>query len=740
MVCSIQTLLFSTLVMTSSEGESTGFRMPVTPEGEVDTYLDQGLARNKEGQIIDYWRSMDDHIVRLRKLEIPTENGVKKFDVVIISQREGPVRQAEASASAPRSLVATSFVPNLFTYVRDFVYRTYQARAGTANGDLVINTLKSERDFLNGFSTMVVITDENDFSKIHATFRVVRRGGTNETVEPLDVETNLSAKGLPPLPRIEPKIVEVHGHKVAMGDYAELKTLAVDHSEKIDFVPYLLRSFDAHAMYAFGQRRYVRGEGDLNPEIDGLPWGASHLVIEADAARAKLYERNYGFQVDEERSKDGLFVLTTSLDSFLERIRTGDRNDNPLVQAYVAQAPVIAWTPRRILSREARSEAQKQAETSALFSQEEAWSQYLFGPLSFYVMPPSPEPGQPSGSRLDGAFKFAFNKHRYFEGDGTEKNQKDLEAVARGFAPPNPADELFESREELYNHILKHPDRFYEDVPLAVEYALAHRKSYPAFNLSLASLLGVKNSKFIYQAFKVDPAIQEGESDEIKARREAAIELQFRIFDDFYTNPPADDVALDEIKSALRRADIPFEAGRVLTKLPRLGRSDRKVIFEHTLFYRDTVRDALNVVIENETLDELEDRKSTVSTWFSNGYSYRFKDTGWDLPGLVKTVRNSKSPQERKEAAEKLFEAVQLAKELEYILEVMKKRAPQFHKRLSEDFASSIHEHREAQKAYAEWDKQEREIRNGLRARHRRSSSAPHFPPSCRNQVRDLAQ
>jgi hypothetical protein len=739
MVCTFQALLFSTLVMSSTEGESTGFRLPMSPEGEVETYLDQGLARNKEGQIIDYWRSMDDHIVRIRKLEVPTEDGIKRFDAVIISQREGWIRSSDSAPPAavgPRSLVATSFVPNLFTYIRDFVYKTYQARAGIGNGELVLKTLQSERDFLNGFSTMVVITEENDFSKIHATFRVVRRGGEADNEEPLDVETSLKRQDLPPLPKIKPRIVKHKGQRVAMGDYAELKTLAVDHSLKIDFVPFLLRSFDTHAMYAFGQRQI---------EVDGekLPWGASHLVIEADAARAKLYERLYGFQIDESRSKDGLFVLTTSLEEFEEKIRSGRRNDSPAVQDYVAQPPVVAWTPQRVLSREARDAAQAQAESSALFNRDEAWVRYLSGPVSFYAPPQPVEIANgviaATNNRLDGALKFTFNRPRYYPKEGSDASKRDAEAVAKGFAPPDLSDIIFETPHQLYEHILQHPEEYFEDIPRAVEFALAHRKDYPQFDIALANLLKAKNSKFIYQALKADPMEQEGESDELKARREQAIELQFKIYDDFYTNPPKDEASLKKIKEALRDAEIPYEAGRILTKLPRLGVSDRKVIFQHTLFYRNSVRDALKVVVEDETLEELKDKESRVSQWFKDGYTYRFVDNGWDIPDLIKTVTSSKPHADRKIAAEQLWEAVQLADELEYILKVMEKKAPQFYKRLNQSFSASIQTYRDAKKAYAEWEKQEREIRNGLRASVLRTSSSS-TSSGCVNRLRDMAQ
>lgn len=213
----------------------------------------------EDGKPVDYWRVIDGYQIRIKDLVLEG----RKFSVIIINQREGYLRQ-----TPPIDAVATdpslNYVPAIFSYIRHFVRTSYDKRFG----DKAMSVINQERDFLNGVSNMVVVTEHNNLAKILGTFRNVHRGNLPEN-QKLDLETTL--------------------HIDLPESWTENKTLVKDPDAPASLYEFLWVLQDDYGFYEHSNRRViVNGEEKLL-----VP---THVAHEAAPAQRRYYRMTLKFQ------------------------------------------------------------------------------------------------------------------------------------------------------------------------------------------------------------------------------------------------------------------------------------------------------------------------------------------------------------------------------------------------------------------------------------------------------------
>ncbi len=331
------------MLIASKDGFYSG---PQTFRSGIETYQDQGLVRDESGRVVDYWRIIDGSVVRIRKLRIPTESGLKVFDMIIIQQREGNLRtQGDVLPQSTSTYI--SWVPNIYSWARQFWLDQYEAHFSRKRPD-ILEIAKGERDMYSGVSASIMVIEENDLSRIHALFRVVRKGDLPAN-QLLDIEKNLGEA-----PAIVPELRTINGHAVAIGDYVELKSMTVDKEAGIDFLPYLLMGLESADLYAFGKRTIT---------IDGktYPWGASTILIEAPPVQARYYKRDFGLREDPSRKKGDLSWLSVPIADFIattkDPAKNKDRFTHSGMEVFLSEPPVSGWNYLPVPSRETKFHA-----------------------------------------------------------------------------------------------------------------------------------------------------------------------------------------------------------------------------------------------------------------------------------------------------------------------------------------------------------------------------------------------
>jgi hypothetical protein len=306
------------------------FHPETTPYDFQDYQQRQGIHRlhSQGGPIVDYFRDLDGYAIRIKNVELISSTTGKphRFSVITAEQREGDLRKLGDIVPTGTS-PDMSYGPNLISYLRQKQIEMYE---GIPEAQAAI---RAERDMLNGVSTLIAVTDENDLSKVWAIMRIVRRGN-GESDQRLDLEVHNHFD----LEAIEPEPIPDSPDFSWVGDWREIKSVMRDKQMRE-------AGFDLMAIVwlASEERKYFDFAGRfilVNGQWRKL--AASHFALETAPFRTGVY-RELNFVERPENSTADNRIMTTDREGIRQAVAKMKERAGKNGEIYLSTAPETGW-------------------------------------------------------------------------------------------------------------------------------------------------------------------------------------------------------------------------------------------------------------------------------------------------------------------------------------------------------------------------------------------------------------